>query len=88
MQYLICEVPSSVRNLIERKDADVLYCSSWSRYLNKAIAKVSTLPEAAQQKIGEELLLHVAKVNRLRAELTKACARLTMAKDKRSTLNV
>jgi hypothetical protein len=39
--------------------------------LEKAIAKVSTLPEAAQQKIGEELLLHVAKVNRLRAQLNQ-----------------
>ena len=37
------------------------------KVLEKAIAKVSTLPEAAQEKIGEELLLHVAKVHRLRA---------------------
>ena len=41
------------------------------KVLQKAIAKVSTLPEAAQEKIGEELLLHVAKVNRLRAQLDK-----------------
>ena len=41
------------------------------KVFEKAIAKVSTLPEAAQQKIGEELLLHVAKVNRLRAELNR-----------------
>ena len=41
------------------------------KMLQKAIAEVSTLPEAAQEKIGEELLLHVAKVNRLRAQLDK-----------------
>jgi hypothetical protein len=39
--------------------------------LKRAIAKVSTLSEAAQEKIGEELLLHVAKVDRLRAGLDK-----------------
>jgi hypothetical protein len=39
--------------------------------LKKALAKVSTLPEAAQEKIGEELMLHVAKVHRLRVGLDK-----------------
>lgn len=39
--------------------------------LKQAIAKVATLPEAAQQKIGEELLLHVEKVRRLRSELQR-----------------
>jgi hypothetical protein len=39
--------------------------------LREAIAKVATLPEAAQEKIGEELLLHVKKIDRLRAELDK-----------------
>jgi hypothetical protein len=39
--------------------------------LKEAIAKVATLPEAAQEKIGEELLLHVEKVRRLRAEVDK-----------------
>jgi hypothetical protein len=39
--------------------------------LKRAMAKVSTLPEAAQEKIGAELLLHVTKVDRLRAELDK-----------------
>ena len=39
--------------------------------LKEAIAKVAALPEAAQQKIGEELLLHVEKVRRLRSELEK-----------------
>jgi hypothetical protein len=35
--------------------------------LKEAIAKVATLSEAAQDKIGEELLLHVEKVRRLRS---------------------
>jgi hypothetical protein len=39
--------------------------------LKKAIAEVATLPNAAQQKIGEELLLHVEKVRRLRFELQR-----------------
>jgi hypothetical protein len=39
--------------------------------LKEAIAEVETLPEAAQQKIGQELLLHVDKVRRLRSELEK-----------------
>jgi peptidase E len=37
--------------------------------LKKAMESVSTLPKATQDKIGEELLLHVAKVRRLRASL-------------------
>jgi len=41
------------------------------KLLEKAIAKVSTLPVAAQEKIGEELLLHVAKIHRIRAALDK-----------------
>jgi hypothetical protein len=39
--------------------------------LREAIAKVATLPKAAQEKIGEELLLRVEKVRRLRGELDK-----------------
>jgi hypothetical protein len=39
--------------------------------LKEAIAKVAALPKAAQQRIGEELLLHVAKVDRLRSELRR-----------------
>ena len=35
------------------------------------MSRVATLPAAAQEKIGEELLLHVEKVERLRAELEK-----------------
>jgi hypothetical protein len=39
--------------------------------LEEAMSRVATLPAAAQEKIGEELLLHVEKVGRLRAELEK-----------------
>jgi hypothetical protein len=37
--------------------------------LQEAIAVVERLPAAAQDKIGEELLLHVDKLRRLRAKL-------------------
>jgi hypothetical protein len=40
--------------------------------LRQAIEKVSALPEAAQERIGEELLLHVDKVHRLRSQLENA----------------
>lgn len=40
--------------------------------LKQAIQKVSKLPPAAQERIGEELLLHVEKVRRLRSQLETA----------------
>jgi hypothetical protein len=40
--------------------------------LKQAIQKVSELPPAAQERIGEELLLHVEKVRRLRSQLETA----------------
>lgn len=39
--------------------------------LKEAIAEVTRLPAAAQEKIGEELLLHVDKLRRLRAKLDR-----------------
>jgi hypothetical protein len=39
--------------------------------LQEAMAKLSTLPEATQDNIAEELLLHVRKVESLRRELQK-----------------
>jgi hypothetical protein len=42
-----------------------------TKILEEAMAEVETLPEASQQKIGEELLAHVKKVRHLRAELQK-----------------
>lgn len=44
--------------------------------LKEAIAKVETLPEAAQQQIGEELLLHVERLHRLRTKLEKGISSL------------
>jgi len=37
--------------------------------LERALAEVARLPEAAQERIGEELLAHVAKLHALRADL-------------------
>jgi hypothetical protein len=42
-----------------------------TKILEEAMAEVGTLPEASQQKIGEELLAHVKKLHHLRAELQK-----------------
>ena len=38
----------------------------------QAIEEISTLPAAAQDKIGADLLLHVEKVRRLRSHLETA----------------
>ena len=42
-----------------------------TKLLEAAMAKVATLSPTAQEKIGEELLLHIETVDRLRAELDK-----------------
>ena len=47
-----------------------------TKTLQEAIAEISRLPEAAQEKIGEELLLHVDKLRRLRAKIEKGIAQL------------
>jgi len=39
--------------------------------LEKAIAEVSSLPDADQERIGQRLLLHVGKLRRLRTEIDK-----------------
>lgn len=44
--------------------------------LRQAFEKIETLPEAAQEKISEELLLHVEKVRRLRSHLETAAQSL------------
>ena len=41
------------------------------RTLEKAIAEVSNLPDADQEQIGQQLLSHVEKLRRLRAEIDK-----------------
>ena len=40
-----------------------------TKLLEEAMAKVSTLPEATQQCIAEDLIAHVKNVEHLRAEL-------------------
>ncbi len=40
------------------------------------MAEVENLPAAAQERIGEELMLHVEKLHRLRAKLDKGIASL------------
>jgi hypothetical protein len=42
-----------------------------TKLMEEAMAKVATLPEESQRKIGEELLAHVKKVQHLRGELQK-----------------
>lgn len=40
-----------------------------TKLLKEALSRVATLPPKAQEKIGEDLLLHVKKIERLRAKL-------------------
>lgn len=44
--------------------------------LRQAIDELATLPVQAQQKIGEELLLHIEKTKRLQAKLDAGIASL------------
>ncbi len=44
--------------------------------LKEALQEVAMLPPATQEKIGEELLLHVEKLRRLRVKLDKGIASL------------
>jgi len=53
----------------------------------QAIEEVSTLPAAAQDKIGEDLLLHVEKVRRLRSRLEKAAHSLNRGEGRELDLN-
>jgi hypothetical protein len=39
--------------------------------LKLAIAEVETLPDAAQERIGRELLAHIEKLRTLRADVAK-----------------
>jgi hypothetical protein len=42
-----------------------------TKILEQAIAEVSTLSDADQEKIGQSLLSHVERLRRLRAEIDK-----------------
>ena len=47
------------------------YNAAMVKTLEKAIAEVSNLPDADQEQIGLQLLSHVEKLRRLRAEIDK-----------------
>ena len=42
-----------------------------TKTLTEAMAEITRLPEATQEKIGEDLLLHLDKLRRLRAKIEK-----------------
>ena len=42
-----------------------------TKALKDAMAEITRLPEATQEKIGEDLLLHLDKLRRLRAKIEK-----------------
>ena len=44
--------------------------------LERALAEVATLPEAAQEQIGQELLAHLAKIRALQSDLEEGIASL------------
>ena len=46
------------------------------KILERALAEVAGLPEAAQEQIGKELLAHVAKLRALRSDLEQGVASL------------
>ena len=47
----------------------VCYCDSMVKTLELAIAKAASLPEAAQEQLGRELLDRIASLAELRAEI-------------------
>jgi hypothetical protein len=50
------------------------------RTLEQAIAQISRLPDADQEKIGRKLLSHVEKLNALRGEIDKGIGSLDVGK--------
>jgi Arc/MetJ-type ribon-helix-helix transcriptional regulator len=42
-----------------------------TKTLKEAMAEITRLPETTQEKIGEDLLLHLDKLRRLRAKIEK-----------------
>ncbi len=51
-----------------------------TRTLEKAFAEAANLPEAAQEQIGRDLLAHVRKLRRLRADINKGLRSLDAGK--------
>ena len=54
-----------------------------AKILETAMAEVSSLPEADQEKIGQELLEHVEKLRSLRSEIDKGIRSLDAGKGKK-----
>lgn len=54
-----------------------------TKALQEAIAEIAQLPKSAQDRIGEELLLHVDKLRQLRAKLEKGAASLDRGEGRR-----
>jgi len=50
--------------------------------LERALLEVASLPEAAQEKIGRELLAHVAQLRTLRKEIDDGIASLDAGEGK------
>jgi hypothetical protein len=57
-----------------------------TKTLEAAIAEVTTLPEAAQEQIGRELLAHVEQVKRLRADIEAGLESLDAGKGRKLDL--
>ena len=51
-----------------------------TRTLEKAFAEAANLPEAAQEQIGRDLLAHIRKLRRLRADINKGLRSLDVGK--------
>jgi hypothetical protein len=56
------------------------------KLLEEAVAKLETLPPAAQDQIGEKLLAHVNKVQHLWVELQKGLQSLAAGEGKELTM--
>lgn len=57
-----------------------------TKTLEAAIAEVATLPEAAQEQIGRELLAHVEQVKRLRTDIEAGLESLDSGKGRKLDL--
>ena len=58
------------------------YNATMVKTLEKAIAEVSNLPDADQEQIGQQLLSHVEKLRRLRADVEKGIRSLDAGEGK------
>jgi hypothetical protein len=69
-------------NLLHVSDraSAVWYIAKMVRTFEQAIAEVATLPDDDQEQIGRQLLSHVEKLRRLRAELDKSARSLDAGK--------